>query len=295
MDKMNSTCKELDRSIILEKVMQSVSLLSSFHCPGNAVYEMMSSVLDQEIASIYENNGSHSVSIQGVADIVLPYHSMGNVTSLDLWRLDEIIMFAWYKANVGRYKKAIDIGGNIGLHSIFMSKMGIDVIVFEPDPNHIEILNKNLKLNECDNVQLVKGAVSGEAGKAEFIRVIDNTTSSHLVGAKGKSYGPFSKFMVDVFAIEPYLDGVQFMKIDAEGSEAAIIGSIPSAKLKRLEIMVEVGSVDGAAQILKAVNAAGCHIFSQKKGWQKVNSMEEMPTSYRDGSIFITGSNSMKW
>ncbi|AID30099.1 FkbM family methyltransferase [Mesorhizobium sp. USDA 4775] len=51
-------------------------------------------------------------------------------------------------------KVFVDIGANIGNHSIFMSKFcsPSEVIVFEPNPKAIEILKLNVLLNACANI-----------------------------------------------------------------------------------------------------------------------------------------------
>jgi hypothetical protein len=76
--------------------------------------------------------------------ISLPYTRMGAVDSLDLFGLDELIIFAFYNANRGSYRNVIDIGANLGLHSIVLSRCGFSVKAFEPDAWHYGILSKNL-------------------------------------------------------------------------------------------------------------------------------------------------------
>jgi len=67
------------------------------------------------------------------------------VTSL--YGLDELILFSYYASRAGRYSRAANLGGNIGLHSIILAKLGYEVYCFEPDPLHISRLQENLEID----------------------------------------------------------------------------------------------------------------------------------------------------
>ena len=116
------------------------------------------------------------------------YREMGAINSLDLFGLDELLLFAFYWANKNNYKNVSDIGANIGLHSILMSKCNWNVNAYEPDPNTIKCLEENVKSNNLANIKVNQMAVSGYSGTAEFTRVLGNTTGSHLSGAKDNPY-----------------------------------------------------------------------------------------------------------
>ena len=67
-------------------------------------------------------SGGSSKDIFGpFGEISFPYLKMGAIDSLDLFGLDEVIIFSYYYNNRHRYKKVSDIGANIGLHSLLMS------------------------------------------------------------------------------------------------------------------------------------------------------------------------------
>jgi FkbM family methyltransferase len=153
---------------------------------------------------------------------------MGAVDSLNLFDLDELIIFSFYHANRNRYKKAVDIGANIGLHSILMCKCGFDVRSYEPDPQHFSQVQKNLELNHCGNVDAHNAAVSGTVGEMGFVRVEGNTTGSHLAGSKPNPYGELKRFPVRVESIgsitswqvdqmlNSYRDGTLFASCEKE-------------------------------------------------------------------------------
>src|SRR3989304_8075860 len=109
---------------------------------------------------------------------------MGALDSLNLFDLDELIIFSYYWVNRKRYQTVLDIGSNLGLHSIILHKCKYQTFSYEPDPAHFEILQENFALNGIEDTNAQNVAVSTVAGESSFLRVLGNTMSSHLVGAK---------------------------------------------------------------------------------------------------------------
>ena len=164
---------------------------------------------------------------------------------MDLFDLDEFIIFSFYWANRKRYKNVLDIGANIGLHSLVLAKCGYEIDSYEPDPVHFKQLNYILAINQIQNVKAHCGAVSSKEGKAEFVRVLGNTTSSHLAGCKNP-YGELEKFSVELFDIRKLIQGKDFMKMDVEGHEDQILLATTGADWNCLDAMVEIGAPEKA-------------------------------------------------
>lgn len=226
----------------------------------------------------------------------MPYFRMGAIDSVNLFDIDELIIFAFYCSTRGRYRRAVDIGANIGLHSIVMARLGMTVRCYEPDPIHLERLRANVALNGVqDNVEPVMAAVSDYSGHAEFVRVLGNTTGSHLAGAKAGSYGGLERFDVRVSPIAEAIQDVDFMKLDAEGEEARILLSTTATQWERLDAIVEVGSQRNAELIHGHFNSLGINLFAQKRNWERVQSASDMPISYREGSLFVSRKSRMPW
>ena len=59
--------------------------------------------------------------------------------------------------------------------------------------------------------------------------------------------------------------------------------------------MVEVGSMQNRDLIYNFFKKIKVNLFSQKMGWQRVTSVEEMPSSYKEGSLFISCKNNVPW
>lgn len=281
-------------SLVMEQIFSSLPTLASHHATHSAIYPLFRDLAASQIKALFSDAKPQKREFTPFGPLLFPYHQMGAINSLDLFGLDELIIFSFYWANRRLYKKALDIGANLGLHSILMSKAGFEVHAYEPDTVHFKLLSENVALNQAKNIHLHNAAVSNKTGQAEFVRVLGNTTSSHLAGSKS-AYGELEKYPVKIVDIKQILDGVDLIKLDAEGHEKTILLALSPAQFQKIDILVEIGSPENAQTIFSHVKNAGVHLFAQKKGWAQIHSAEEMPTSYRDGTLFISSKAQMPW
>ena len=106
------------------------------------------------------------------------------MTTDSLFCDNEQIIFEFYAKNKDRYRRALDIGANIGVHSILMARQGWDVHAYEPDcgdgpwpDGHYDHLEMNIKTNGVkSNALPFNVAVSDQKGVKTFVRVKGNTT-----------------------------------------------------------------------------------------------------------------------
>ncbi|MDC0076335.1 FkbM family methyltransferase [Gammaproteobacteria bacterium] len=277
-------------------IIESLPELASHHARTSDTYK----TLDQNALSLvavsnFVHESAEAVELGSFGRIVFPYTQMGAISTLDLFGLDELIIFAFYWANRDLYRKSADIGANLGLHSILMGKCGWQVTAYEPDPDHATRLLHNLELNNSTTVTLAQAAVSDKPGTLEFVRVLGNTTSSHLAGAKDNAYGELEKFPVTVEAIAGIMEVVDFVKMDAEGQEKTIILGTETKHWQNTDMIVEVGTKENAVAIYGHLQKIGVRAFAQKLGWAEVMSLDDMPTHYTQGSLFLTQKSKMPW
>ena len=281
---------------MINNIIAALTEIPSQHSRNTQIYELLNQIAIAEIKASQLGSVDHGhIELNPFGRINLPYHKMGAIDTLDLFGLDELIIFSFYYANRARYKKVADIGANLGLHSIMMAKCGWEVSAFEPDPVHAKILKHNLSLNGVEQVNLFEAAVSDKAGTLEFVRVLGNTTGSHLAGAKSNPYGQLERFPVKVISIADVIADADFIKLDAEGQEKIIILGTQPSDWDETDMIVEVGSVDNATAIYNHLVKLGVNLFSQKQGWKRVASLEGMPVSYKEGSLFISKQSEMPW
>lgn len=278
----------------IDLLLDAIAESRHAHIPSTKLYQLIKGLVRPEFEKIFSSLTGEPQPFWKFGTLSLPYTKMGAIDSIDLFGLDELIIFSFYHANRGRYRRAIDIGGNLGLHSFVLSRCGFEVRTFEPDPWHFELLSKNMAANNASSVTSVQAAVSTQEGQAQFVRVLGNTTGSHLAGAKD-SYGAKEFFTVQTKAIAPLLEWADLAKIDAEGHEKELILAATPAILAKTDIMVEVGSSENAAAIFEHCRKIGVNMFAQKIGWKPAASAADLPISHRDGSLFISAKATMPW
>ncbi|MBA3016730.1 FkbM family methyltransferase [Patescibacteria group bacterium] len=282
-------------SDILENLFLSLPLVTDHHAPGSQLYNLFKHVARKEIEGLFSDMESQSIGFQPFGELVFPYHKMGAVDSLNLFDLDELIIFSFYWKNRTRYRKVLDIGANLGLHSILLRKCGYEVSCYEPDPRHFEILKDNLALNHISDVEAFNKAVSTQKGEGEFVRVLGNTTGSHLVGAKSNPYGELKRFSVQMEGFHEIITDVDLIKMDIEGHEKEVLLNTAYEDWKNMDVLVEIENADNAAAIYEHFTRLGIRLFAQKKNWLEVHTVDEMPTSYREGTLFVSMKSEMPW
>jgi FkbM family methyltransferase len=267
-----------------------------YHARGSSFYQFIEGLTSSafhEAQSAFE--AGQRVPLAELGLISLPYEKMGAIDSIDLFGLDELLMFSFYYRNRDRYKRAADIGANIGLHSIILSLCNFKVEAYEPDPEHHAKLVRNLKLNNITNCNTNEAAVSDKDGTMQFVRVLGNTTSSHLSGAKANAYGDLEHFDVVVKEIQAIAERTDLFKIDAEGHESVILKGLPIDVWKRVDAFVEIGTEENAHLVYDYFSDTGVNIFSQKLGWARAESVDDVPFSYKEGGIFLSAKQVMPW
>ena len=280
----------------LAAMLNLLPKISLHHSRSTEIYRVLDERAKELISASELTKASEEVIDLGVfGSISFPYVQMGAISTLDLFGLDELIIFAFYWSNRERYQKVADIGANLGIHSILMSKCGWQVSAYEPDPDHVKVLRRNLVLNQCNSVDVIEAAVSNEPGVLEFVRVLGNTTSSHLVNAKDNAYGPMERFPVRVEGIGDLMANADLVKMDAEGQERSIILGTISDNWDKTDMMVEIGSEKNAIDIYEHLQSMGVNAFAQKLGWNRVEAVEDMPMHYTHGSLFVTKNIAMPW
>ena len=285
----------MNGSEVLDDLLHAIPTLHDRHAPGSHLYRVLKATARREVEPLFAEGCDGPVAFGPFGELTLPYHRMGAIDSLNLFDLDELILFSFYWTNRKRYKRVLDIGANLGLHSILLHKCGYTVTSYEPDPVHFEILKRNLDLNGADHVEAVNMAVAGRAGSMEFVRVVGNTTSSHLAGAKTNPYGDLDRFPVTVTAFTDIVADVDLVKMDVEGQEKDILLTTSRAEWEIMDGFVEIENHDNALAVYDHLSALGVNMFSQKRNWDRVQSIEDVPAGYREGTLFVSCQDSMPW
>ena len=277
-------------------ILEILPEIKRFHSRKSEHYSILADIVGKEISIFFSQGAACEGRLGSLGEIRMPYFKMGEINSTHLFGLDELILFSFYKQNINRYKKVADLGANIGLHSIILSNSGFEVTSFEPDPIHFEELIRNVNINCRKNKpRCVQKAVSTNTNSTEFVRVLGNTTGSHISGAKKNPYGELERFKVECENFKTILEANDLIKIDIEGHEASVICETSADEWMNTDAVVEIGTENNAKLIYNHFKDTDINLFVQSKNWDKVDTIDDMPNSYKDGSLFISSKKSMPW
>lgn len=278
-------------------ILTEIAANHPFHSCSTEWYKSFSDAIAKEVLLGHSPRINGTIQFGEVGIVDFPFYAMGNVDSSNLFGLDELILFSFYFQNKSKYKKVLDLGANIGLHTLVLTLLGYSVVSYEPDPIHVAQIRKVLEKNKVFSGGIVEAAVSDSNAMQDFVRVLGNTTGSHLLGAKSSSpYGGHETFSVKTHDIGEVLEaGFDLVKMDVEGHEATLISHLSPECYQKTDFLLEVGSKENASKIYQRINNLGLNMFAQKMNWQKVENESDVPTSYKEGSLFITRSAEMQW
>lgn len=143
---------------------------------------------------------------------------------------EEILKARIYKPYLEDKKDAVvlDIGGNIGMFSLYAAKYAKQVYTLEPSPEHCSLIRHMLDFNKITNVKLLENALYIANGTYEFYTPENNKTmwSLHAAVNDGKSPPqPVTAITLDTLFTMEDIEHVDLMKADIEGSEYEVFAS----------------------------------------------------------------------
>lgn len=137
----------------------------------------------------------------------------------------------------------IDVGAHMGYYSLLFAKLvGKEgkIFAFEPDPKNFSRAEKNIKLNNYTNVLLTQKAVSDKTGDATLY-LGDLSGGNSIMSTKENQ----KKISIKSVKLDDFFEHgekkIDFVKLDAEGFEYAIIHGMESilSQNKELVLLVE--------------------------------------------------------
>jgi len=170
---------------------------------------------------------------------------------LDYGKADRDIAYGYVK----RWRRALDVGANVGIFSVDFASRFEEVVAFEPVPPTLDCL----KLNAPSNVRIEPFAIAEAPGKLKMFPVTMNSGGSFITNHPQVLYPEFTPppeelIDVPVRTIDSYdFDWVDLIKLDIQGAEyLALLGAKETILRHKPVIMVEQKPVSPeAADMLK--------------------------------------------
>ncbi|MNJ85642.1 cobalt-precorrin-6Y C(15)-methyltransferase [compost metagenome] len=170
----------------------------------------------------------------------------------------------------------LDIGANIGLMSVLASKyVGTNGIVYavEANPKTVPILQVNIDLNVCKNVELIPVALSDTSGTALLFENWEvNRGGASLISQSNEEQG----IEVKMERLDDLFDEntpIHLVKIDVEGFEPQVIrGGMNWFQKQQPVFIIEVSEKrekevgPSPAEVMELVQTIGEYSFYKQKG-----------------------------
>ncbi len=166
---------------------------------------------------------------------------------------------------------AVDVGGNAGEYSYWLSLHAARVVVYEPNPGCHPAISRLKR----PNIRLRSVALSDSSGTARLVFQSGNSGIGSIAGenpifALENEPGYVQLTVQTVRLDEEALDPVGLMKIDVEGHEAAVIAGAMGLILRdRPRLMIEVEERHRACahdRVRALLEPAGYRRFRQEDG-----------------------------
>lgn len=165
----------------------------------------------------------------------------------------------------------VDVGANIGNHTVFFAKyMASRVVAIEPHPHNFEILNSVIMKNGLTNVQTIKTAVGCEKGTATLSlpEGFENNAGSYAIspGSPGQDSVEVTVDSLDTILSQHIEDQqeITLIKIDVEGYEEQVLkGARYILENHRPHLVVEIHSAEQHETIEKQLASMGYRVLGR--------------------------------
>lgn len=158
----------------------------------------------------------------------------------------------------------VDVGANIGTVAIPIAKIVHKVVAFEPVKDNRDLLEENILLNKCTNIDVHAVALGKEHGTVSLVAQDGGDAATYSV-RKGSD--------TPVIPLDSLLLKADFIKIDVEGYELEVLqGARETLRTHRPVIFFEVNLIElrkrgdwWLRQVSRELNTEGYHLYLPQK------------------------------
>ncbi len=150
------------------------------------------------------------------------------------------------KSTITKGMVCLDVGANIGYFTLILARLiGQEgkVFAFEPEPHNFDLLEKNIAINGYHNITPIQKAVSNKNGKAKlFLNRV--SLAGHSLATPRKSERQFVRDTIEIEQqtldtfFRDYDGKVDFVKIDVEGAELAVVEGMENIISKNKDLVI---------------------------------------------------------
>jgi len=232
---------------------------------------------------VFQPKSFHCVGavIPGDTDLVISfmgvrYRVRPGTNDLDLLLHHESRTLDWFQPKAGDV--VVDVGAHIGRYALQAAALNCRVVAVEPDPMNYATLQENVSLNGFRNIRLYQVALSDQPGQ-RALRMASGTnrgTSSLEIdsNAVANEPGPAEIKVVcetlDALTMREGIERIDWLKIDVEGHELAVLRGAPRSLETTLRLILEVRN-DHEEPCRRILEKAGFELRDVESGYPASN------------------------
>jgi FkbM family methyltransferase len=226
----------------------------------NVVHKILRFCLENKLIKLSQEHLEHRRQLA-----VFSFDYLSAAIIIDgVYEIDELeVFFEWLKQvnSDGIFKgSAVDVGANIGNHSLYFSDYFNEVLSYEPQPLTFKLLNVNSQL--VTNIRCFNFGLSSSEKKVPFVVDQQNMGGSHIV-AEGDS-GGVDLWLKTLDSVRIKADPpVKLIKIDVEGHEYdVLVGAKEVIKKDQPIIIFEQHKSDFTGNSTKSIDLIKSYNYS---------------------------------
>lgn len=131
----------------------------------------------------------------------------------------------------------VDVGANIGNHTVFLAEfLGRPVVAFEPNPDVLFLLQRNLEVNDA-RVRVVEKGLGAKPGRGTAVVVDEANVGTARLDTSGGD--------LEIVTLDAELCGEQvaLIKVDVEGMELQVLqGAVETLKQSQPHLFLEAAT-----------------------------------------------------
>jgi FkbM family methyltransferase len=199
----------------------SQTVFSHASAPWGGRIAVLQRLLLDPVSAVLHRLGRHHLTQGRRQMVVFAFDHIGHTVNLDgIYERSELEAFmAWMAAAGVRFDDSVvlDIGANIGNHSLFFAPHCRQVLAYEPNPRTFKVLQINAEL--APNIECRQKGLSDSSGRARLSQDPLNIGSSSLSVAAAPGAAAAAEVAIVALDDEPDPGPVRLIKMDIEGHE----------------------------------------------------------------------------